>query len=150
MSLGMLFTIDTWAGTLDPARAVIWCSLGLLLFLVLAPPRVMAAPGWVKSRWLIRERTVRTDRLVSVRWTEGGAQRVVLRDADGGRAEVDPDVFTANPALWELVRAGLRVSREQGALYGGHSVVRELTRRIEAQTALAILQASGLCEDECV
>ncbi|MBP2053950.1 hypothetical protein J2Z21_006952 [Streptomyces griseochromogenes] len=38
----------------------------------------------------------------------------------------------------------------RGALYGGHSVERELACRVEARTALAILQASGLREGEQV
>ncbi|MBP2053951.1 hypothetical protein J2Z21_006953 [Streptomyces griseochromogenes] len=97
MSLGMLFAIDAMAGTLEPARAVLWCTMGLPLILVLVPPRVVAGPGWIKSRWLVRERTVRTDPLVSVCWTRGGAQRVVLRDTDGGRVEVDPDVSPPIP-----------------------------------------------------
>ncbi|MEU0437473.1 hypothetical protein ABZ153_38915 [Streptomyces sp. NPDC006290] len=148
--LGMLFAFDACAGTLDSARAVVWSILGVLFFFVLVPSRVTAGPGWLRSCWLGRDRVVRTDQLVCVRWAPGAARRVVLRDADGGRVEVDAEVLVANPALWNLLRSGVRGSLERGGFYRGQSVVRELSRRIDARAALAILQASGLCESEQV
>ncbi|MFF4500405.1 hypothetical protein [Streptomyces sp. NPDC001401] len=148
--LGMPFVLDAGAGSLDVARAAVWGTLGVLLFLVLVPPRVTAGSGWLRSCWLGREHVVRTDRLVCVRWAPGAARRLVLRDADGGRVEVDTEALVGNPALWSLVHSGVRASLERGQLYRGQSVVRELSRRIDAKTALAILQASGMCETEQV
>ncbi|MFF4546067.1 hypothetical protein [Streptomyces sp. NPDC001435] len=145
--LVMLLAVDTCAGTLNAIRAVLWTGLALLLFLVLAPPRVETGEGWLRPRWLWREHLVRTDRLVSVRWSQRGAQRVILRDADGARIEVGPEVLAADPALWRLVETGARASSEQGRLWRGHSALRKLSRRIDSETALAIFRISGLHED---
>ncbi|WP_317617786.1 hypothetical protein [Streptomyces sp. SDr-06] len=93
----LLTAVDAAAGTLTDVRAALWLILGALLFAVLWPARVSAAPGLLVSRGLWRESGVRTDRLVSVRWSNGVAQRLVLRDADGNRAEIDPRVLVANP-----------------------------------------------------
>ncbi|MDI3406467.1 hypothetical protein [Streptomyces cavernicola] len=78
--LGVLLLTDAGSGGLDPPRAALWTGLSVLLFGILTPPRVSAGHGWPAARGLLRERRVRTDRLVSVRWVDGVAQRLVLRE----------------------------------------------------------------------
>ncbi|MFC9914995.1 hypothetical protein [Streptomyces sp. NPDC127197] len=146
--LGMLIALDTFAGTLNAARSVLWIGLAVLMFLLLTPARVVAGRGWLESRWLWRERLVHTDRLVSARWSPEGAPRLILRDADGGRVEVNPDVLAANPPLWRLVDAGIRASLKQGRLRRGESVLRQLSLQVEKDMALAIFKVSGLQEGE--
>lgn len=112
--LGLLLLVDAAAGTFSPARVALWSGLALLLFLVLVPPRVTAAEGWLGVRGPWRTRLVRTDRLVSVRTTGSAGQRLVLRDALGGRIEFDPRVLTANPLLWHRLDTDMRISVSRG------------------------------------
>ncbi|MCX4820164.1 hypothetical protein OG883_09645 [Streptomyces sp. NBC_01142] len=142
--LAMLLLIDVGSGGLTTVRAVLWTGLAVLLFVVLLPPRVTAGEGWLASRGLLRERTVRTDRLVSVRWSDGVAQRLVLRDLDGGRVELDPRVLVANPRLWRLLDAGARTSLGRGTLLYGAAALRQLSRRIDGETVRSVFTVSGL------
>ncbi|MEV6398537.1 hypothetical protein AB0M39_27815 [Streptomyces sp. NPDC051907] len=140
----LLFTVDAGDQELTWPRAILWTGLGALLFAVLTPPRISAGPGWLASRGLLRRRTVRTDRLVSVRWSDGVAQRLVLRDADGDRVEVDPRVFVANPALWHQLDTDVRGCLDRGALRCGATALRRLGARIERETARTVFKVSGL------
>ncbi|WP_371654729.1 MULTISPECIES: hypothetical protein [unclassified Streptomyces] len=142
--LGLLLLIDTGAGTLTPWRAALWAGLAVLLLLVLWPARVSAAPGSLVARGPLRARAVRTDRLVSVRWSDGVAQRLVLRDAEGGRAEIDPRVLVTNPPLWRLVDAGARTSVARGTLRCGETALRQVSARVDRETARGVFRASGL------
>lgn len=125
-------------------RSLLWAALATTLFVVLVPPRVRAGAGWFSSRGLLRADTVRTDRLVSVRWSDGVAQRLVLRDADGCRVEVDPRVFVANPALWHRLDQDTRTCVERGTLLCGATALRQLGERIDRRTARTVFQVSGL------
>ncbi|MFH8475788.1 hypothetical protein [Streptomyces sp. NPDC018000] len=142
--LGLLLAVDTTAGHLTWLRALLWTGLAAVLFVVLVPPRVRAGAGWLSCRGLVRERIVRTDRLVSVRWCDGVSQRLVLRDADGGRVEVDPQVFLANPALWHRLDDDARGSVERGTLRCGVTALRQLADRIDRRTARTVFTISGL------
>lgn len=125
-------------------RILLWTTLATTLFVVLVPPRVRAGAGWLSSRGLLRAHTVRTDRLVSVRWSDGVAQRLVLRDTDGCRVEVDPRVFVANPALWHRLDQDTRACVEHGTMLCGVTVLRQLAERIDRRTAQTVFQVSGL------
>ncbi|MDD9380036.1 hypothetical protein M8Z33_25940 [Streptomyces sp. ZAF1911] len=94
----LLVVVDTAAGFVTVLRASLWIGLGLVLLAVLWPTKVSAAPGLLTARGLVRRHHVHTDRLASVTWHNGIAQRLLLEDIDGNRAEVDPRVFVANPA----------------------------------------------------
>ncbi|MGR8009448.1 hypothetical protein [Streptomyces hypolithicus] len=142
--LAMLLAIDGGSGHLTALRAAGWTLLAVLLFVVLLPQRVTAGDGWLASRGLLRKRTVHTDRLVAVRWSDGVAQRLVLRDLDGVRVEVDLRVLTANPQLWRRLDAGARVSLGRGTLLCGATALRQLSRRIDGDTARSVFRASGL------
>ncbi|MEE1773921.1 hypothetical protein PUR34_38555 [Streptomyces sp. JV185] len=142
--LGLLLAVDTAAGRLGWPRVLLWTGLAALLCAVLVPPRVRAGTGWLSSRGLLRERTVRTDRLVSVRWSDGVAQRMVLRDADGRRVEVDPAVFLANPALWHRLDEDARGCVERGTLRCGVTALRQLADRIDRRHARTVFTISGL------
>ncbi|MEV6399067.1 hypothetical protein AB0M39_30515 [Streptomyces sp. NPDC051907] len=142
--LGLSLTIEAGNGTLAPARALLWCALAALLFAVLLPSRVEAAPGRLTVRGLTTRRTVRTDRLTSVRWSDGVAQRLILRDAAGGRAEVDPRVLVANPPLWRLLEADARVCQRRGTLLRGGTELDRLARRVDRESAHAVFRVSGL------
>ncbi|MFG2556575.1 hypothetical protein [Streptomyces sp. NPDC048581] len=48
--LCLLFLIDWGADTLVDARAALWFTLAVLLFVVLCPARVSAGAGWLASR----------------------------------------------------------------------------------------------------
>lgn len=142
--LGMLLLIDTGAGTLTPWRIALWAGLAALLLLVLWPARVSAGPGLLVARGVLRARAVRTDRLVSVRWSDGVAQRLVLRDAGGRRAEIDPRVLVANPPLWRVVDADARTSAADGTLRCGETALRQISARVDRETAREVFRTSGL------
>ncbi|MGW2563228.1 hypothetical protein ACWCXB_29175 [Streptomyces sp. NPDC001514] len=119
-------------------------GLATLLFVVLLPPRVTAGEGWLASRTLLRKRRVRTDQLVAVRWSDGVAQRLVLRGLDGGRVELDPRVLIASPQLWRQLDAGARTSLGRGTLLCGATALKVLSRRIDGETAQTVFKVPGL------
>ncbi|UQA95497.1 hypothetical protein [Streptomyces halobius] len=130
--------------TLVPWRFLCWTALALVLFAVLYPSRVTADEHWLASRGLLRTRRVRTDLLVLVRRGDGVAPRLVLRDAVGGRVELDPKVLTANPVLWHRLDQGVRRSRGRGLLRCGAAPLQALADRIDHDGARAVFEASGL------
>ncbi|MDI3422154.1 hypothetical protein [Streptomyces luteolus] len=142
--LALLTVADTAAGRLTLPRTALWTGLGVLLFVVLLPPRVTAGPGWVATRGLLRKRVVRTDALVSVRWVDGVSRRLLLRDAHGARLELDPDVLIRDPELWRLFEQGTRLSTDRGLLLCGRTAVEQLSRRIDGETVRTVFRISGL------
>ncbi|MFG2923550.1 hypothetical protein ACGFYA_18830 [Streptomyces sp. NPDC048305] len=139
-----LLLIDRAAESLTSGRTVLWSGLALLLFAVLYPPRVTAAPGRLVCRGLVRARAVRTDLLVSVHVPEGLTRRLVLRDSLGGRVEIDPEVLIANPRLWYRLAEDARLSADRGSLIRGGPALRRLGARIDRETARAVFALSGL------
>ncbi|MFF7126093.1 MULTISPECIES: hypothetical protein [unclassified Streptomyces] len=142
--LALLVLVDWGSGRLAPWRCALWFALALLLFLVLYPARVSAGEDWLASRRLLRERRVRTDLLVSVRFLDGVAQRLVLKDALGGRVEIDPEVLLREPELWRRLDEGARRAADDGLLLCGATALRRLARRVDSETAQAVFKASGL------
>lgn len=142
--LGLLLVIDMGSGRLTGLRALLWVALAVLLFMVLVPPRVTAGEGWLASRGLLRRRRVRTDCLVGVRWSDGVSLRLVLRDLDGARVEVDPRVLIANPQLWHLLDAGARSSLGRGTLLCGATALRQLSERIDRELAPSRSTRAGI------
>ncbi|MEU6087125.1 hypothetical protein ABZ865_09995 [Streptomyces sp. NPDC047085] len=142
--LTLLLLIDWGAGRFTFWRGLLWLALAVLLFVVLLPARVSAGDDWLTARWLLRERRVRTDLLVSVRCLDGVSQRLVLRDAFGARVVIDPVVLVNNPALWHRFEAGVRKAAADGLLLCGQTALRHLTARMDRETALAVFRASGL------
>ncbi|GLF93813.1 hypothetical protein [Streptomyces yaizuensis] len=143
----LLHVVDLCAGDLGAARSALWTALALLLFVVLFPPRVTAGRHWLSVRGLLREHRVSTDQLTQVARRDGVAQRIVLRDARGGRVEVDPATLTGNPLLWHELDLGARRARENGLLTTGSAVLQRLADRIarmESDTARALFEASDL------
>ncbi|MFF7499644.1 hypothetical protein ACFZBM_09360 [Streptomyces lavendulae] len=142
--LTALFAMDAGFGTLDVIRGILWTGLAGLLFVILHPPRVSVGPGLLTARGLLLADTVRTDSLVSVRWSDGVAQRLVLRDARGGRVEIDPAVLVRNPAMWRRLDTDTRTSVRRGTLLRGATALRQLAERIDRETALTVFRVSGL------
>ncbi|MFB6817182.1 hypothetical protein ACFCV8_21815 [Streptomyces sp. NPDC056347] len=142
--LVLLVGVDGAAGQLTGPRTLLWAGSAALLCAVLVPPRVRAGAGWMSCRGLLRERTVRTDRLVSVRWPDGVAQRVVFRDDEGHRVEVDPEVLLANPALWHRLDTDARRSARAGTLRSGTPALRRLSERVDSRHAQRVFALSGL------
>ncbi|WP_409473325.1 hypothetical protein [Streptomyces sp. HC307] len=142
--LALLLLIDWGAGTFTPWRTALWCTLAALLFVVLCPPRVSAGAGWLRSRSLLRTRTVRTDLLVSVRCLDGVAQRLVLRDAFGERVEIHPQVLVANPDLWYRLDEDAHTSEARGSLLCGATALHRMSERIDRETARRVFKVSGL------
>jgi hypothetical protein len=142
--LTLLLAVDAVAGGLGTAHTALWTALAALLFAVLLPARVSAAPGRLVSCGLLRERSVRTDRLVSLRWSEGVSQRLVLRDTDGGRVELDARVLLATPELWHRLDEDARVSLRNGTLRWGAPALRRLEARLDTETARLVLRRSEL------
>ncbi|MCX4524550.1 MULTISPECIES: hypothetical protein [unclassified Streptomyces] len=140
----LLLAVDTAAGSADWRRVVVWTALGLALFLVLWPTRVRAVPGLLTTRGLVHRRRVHTDRLASVAWHDGVAQRLVLRDIDGNRLEVDPRVLAANPPLWHVLDRDIHTSLARGTMREGLVPLRRLCRLIDRETAHTVFRASGL------
>ncbi|MFD3502707.1 hypothetical protein ACFWWT_33795 [Streptomyces sp. NPDC058676] len=142
--LGLLLVIDWGEGCFTLWRGALWLALGLLLFVVLCPPRVRAGEGWLASRGLLRERRVRTDLLVSVSCPDGLSRRLVLRDVLGGRVEIDPQVLVDNPDLWHRLDEDAQTSASRGSLTCGAPVLGRLSQRIDRETALHVFKISGL------
>ncbi|MFI6055270.1 hypothetical protein ACIBCO_34925 [Streptomyces violascens] len=140
----LLLTVDTLADTLTDLRAALWLSLAVLLLLVLWPARVSVEQGRLESRGVLWRSEVRTDRLVSVRWSNGVAQRLVLRDADGNRAEVDPKVLIANPPMWHVLDTDARTSAHKGTLCCGETALRQMAARIDKEMARTVFKVSGM------
>ncbi|MER5886082.1 hypothetical protein ABT160_19860 [Streptomyces sp. NPDC001941] len=138
--LVLLLAVDGGDGELTWPRAVLWVFLAALLFTVLYPARVRAGPGYLESRGLLGPRVVRTDRLVAVRWSEGVSQRLVLRDAEGGRVEVDPRTLLSCPALWHRVALDARGCVERGELVSGAGAL----LRLEGEVVRGVFRVSGL------
>ncbi|MGR6968754.1 hypothetical protein ACU639_03950 [Streptomyces cynarae] len=136
--------IDWASGGATVWRAVLWCALSLLLFLVLCPRRVFAGEGRLASRGLLRTRRVRTDLLVSVHRVEGVSRRLMLRDACGGQVEIDPRVLEENPALWYRLRDDVCTPAAHSLLLSDTTALHDLERRIDRETAPAVFRVSGL------
>ncbi|MGP3987668.1 hypothetical protein [Streptomyces sp. 3N207] len=141
---GMLLSVDAISAMLTPWRAGIWSALATLLLVVLMPARLSAGPGWLRSRGLLCERRVRTDRLVAAHWSGGVSERLVLRDTDGARVEIDPKVLTENPQLWRRLDADVRYCAERGTLRCGKTSLRKMARAIDRETARTVFKVSGL------
>ncbi|MET3983062.1 hypothetical protein [Streptomyces sp. PvR034] len=139
-----LFVLDAGVGRLDVTRGALWAGLAVLLFVILLPPRVSTRPGLLSARGLLVEHSVRTDSLVSVRWSDGVSQRMVLRDTQGGRVEIDPAVLVRNPAMWRRLDTDTRASVQRGTLLCGATALRQLAGRIDRETAHTVFQVSGL------
>ncbi|WP_329116973.1 hypothetical protein [Streptomyces sp. NBC_01465] len=142
--LAMLLLVDGGRGSLSVLRGGIWGALAVALFVVLYPPRVTAGDDWLAVRGLLRERRVSTRQLTLVRHSEGVAPRLVLRDAQGNRVEVDPEVLVGNPLLWHRLESGVRSARERGVLRSGTGAMKALAERIDGDEAQAVFRASGL------
>ncbi|MCF1593230.1 hypothetical protein [Streptomyces muensis] len=142
--LALLLLVDRGCGLITPGRAALWFALAGLLFVVLYPARVSAGGNWLASRRLVRGHRVRTDLLVSVRCLDGVSRRLLLRDALGGRVEIDPEVLVRNPQLWLRLDEGARKAAADGSLLCGVTALRCLGRRVDRETALAVFKASGL------
>ena len=142
--LGFLLLLDWLTDDLTPGRTALWTALAVLLFAVLFPPGVTAGPGRLASCGLLRRRCVRTDHLVSVRCLDGVGQRLVLRDAFGGRVRIDPRVLVVNPLLWHRVEEDARVAADRGLLLCDGTALRRLSERIDRETTRAVFKLSGL------
>ncbi|WP_369215572.1 hypothetical protein [Streptomyces flavofungini] len=136
--LVLLEGVDAVASSLTLTRALLWAAFGVVLFAILWPTHVTAASGLLTARGLVRTRRVRLDRLVSVAWHDGVAQRVILCDTDGNRLEFEPRLLAADPLLWHALRTGVRTSTARGTLTTGRVAVRRLSLRIDRQPAPSI------------
>ncbi|MFI1168513.1 hypothetical protein ACH4UM_34280 [Streptomyces sp. NPDC020801] len=139
-----LLLIDCGSGRIALWRAALWFALAGVFFVVLYPARVSAGGNWLASRRLMRGYRVRTDQLVSVRILDGISPRLLLRDALGGRVEIDPDVLVRNPQLWLRLDEGARQAAADGSLLCGTTALQRLARRVDRETARAVFKASGL------
>lgn len=142
--LALLLLIDWGNDSLTTVRSGLWAGLAALLFVILFPPRITAGEGWLASRGLLPERRVRTDLLVSVHCQDEVSQRLRLRDALGGRVEIDPRVLVNNPELWHRLNEDTQKSVACGSLTCGETALRLLSERIDRQTAQSVFKVSGL------
>ncbi|MEV6947854.1 hypothetical protein AB0N07_39095 [Streptomyces sp. NPDC051172] len=142
--LALLLLVDWGSGRLALWRVALWLALAGLLFVVLYPARVSAGGNWLASRRLVREYRVRTDLLVSVRHLDTISPRLLLRDALGGRVEIDPEVLVRNPPLWFRLDEGARKAAADGSLLCGATTLGRISRRVDQETARAVFKASGL------
>ncbi|MGI5353988.1 hypothetical protein ACQI4E_01510 [Streptomyces sp. CA-252508] len=139
----MLLVVDGLSGGLNAARLTVWTVLTALLFVVLLPSRVTAGPGWLTTHGLLSRHSIRTDLLVSVHWSDGVAERLVLRDLAGEQVVLDPRVLIDDPALWHLFDVGVRASLGRGTLLCGAAPLRELSRRAEREISRTVFELSG-------
>ncbi|MER7538529.1 hypothetical protein ABTX77_27635 [Streptomyces sp. NPDC097704] len=146
-ALLLVVSVTVEAGThhLTLLRAAGSIALASVLLAVLLPARVTATPDLLIVQDLWTTRTVRTDRLSAVAWPATGTSlRVVLRDTEGGRAEVGLRVLTANPGLWLRLEAGARTSTQRGTLSRDTSDPTRLSRHVHREAARSVLKVSGL------
>ncbi|WP_405527454.1 hypothetical protein OG592_06830 [Streptomyces avidinii] len=139
-----LLAMDAGFGTLDTTRGALWTGLAALVFVILLPLRVSTGPGVLSARGLLMGNTVRTDSLASIRWSDGVAQRMVLRDTEGNVVEIDPTVLVRNPAMWRRFDEDTRTSIRRGTLLCGATALRRLAARIDRETARTVFKVSGL------
>ncbi|MFJ7957005.1 hypothetical protein ACIQ62_11990 [Streptomyces sp. NPDC096319] len=135
------------AGThgLTVLRTAGFIALASVLLVVLLPARVSAAPDLLIVKGLWTTRTVRIDRLSAVAWPAGGtSHRVILTDAEDGRAEVELRVLSANPAIWLRLEAGAQASLQRGTLSRDTGDLARLSLYIHRETARSVLKMSGL------
>lgn len=125
-------------------RGLLWTGLAGVVFVILVPSRVSVRPGLLSKSGVLVEETVRADSLISVRWYDGVAQRMVLRDTEGSRVEIDPTVLIRNPAMWHLLDMDARTSIRGGTLLSGAAALRELSERINRGMAHGVFKVSGL------
>nr|WP_228718106.1 hypothetical protein [Kitasatospora acidiphila] len=142
--LAAALLIDWGSGRLTPLRAGLWALLACATFVVFLPDRVLAGEGWLEVRGLWRRRRISTDALVSVRTSGVVAVRLIMRDAYGGRLELDPRVLAANPLLWHRLDTDASHARRCGTLREGVDVLCELDERISGDQARAVFTRSGL------
>ncbi|MFE5589427.1 hypothetical protein [Streptomyces sp. NPDC056549] len=142
--LSVALTVDACDGGPNLPATLLWIALAVVLFVVLLPAKVVAAPGSLTVRTLWTRTTVRTDRLAALRWLDGIEQHLVLTDTEGGVARVELRVLLANPPLWVLLEADARASEENGTLRDGVRDLDRLTRRVETATAHSVFTISGL------
>lgn len=139
-----LLAMDSGFGTLDTTRGALWTGLAALVFVILLPLRVSTGPSVLSARGLLLGHTVRTDSLVSIRWADGVAQRMTLRDTEGSVVEIDPTVLIRNPAMWRRFDDDTRTSIRRGTLLCGATALQQLAARIGRETARTVLKVSGL------
>ncbi|WP_314612783.1 hypothetical protein [Streptomyces stackebrandtii] len=142
--LAVSLIVEACDGGLNLPAALLWIALAVVLFVVLLPARVVAAPGRLTVRTLWTRTSVRTDRLATLQWPDGIERRLVLTDTDGGRARIDLRVLLANPPLWLLLEADARTSYESGTLRHGVRDLDRLTRCVDRDAAHSIFTISGL------
>ncbi|MFD3534128.1 hypothetical protein [Streptomyces sp. NPDC058664] len=140
---GTSLIVDAGAHGLPLLRTTGWIIPASTLLVVLLPARVSAGPGRLSVQELWVTRTVRTDRLSAAEWPVGIAQRLVLTDTDGVRAEVDLRVLITNPALWLRLEADRRTARERGVLDHGGASLAKLSSRVDAETTRSVFNVSG-------
>ncbi|MEU3077448.1 hypothetical protein [Streptomyces laurentii] len=136
--------VEALTGGPDLPDTLLWAALSGALFVVLLPARVVAAPGRVSVRGVCVRRTVRTDRLAALRWSDGIERGLDLRDTDGGHARIELRVLLANPRLWLLLETDARACAGNGTLLKGIGDLDRLARRIERDTARSVFTVSGL------
>ncbi|MCZ0983187.1 hypothetical protein O1L60_40760 [Streptomyces diastatochromogenes] len=143
--LAVSLTVEVGTDHLTLLHTAGFIALSSALLVILLPARVAATPDLLIVQGLWTTRTVRTDRLSAVVWPTGGtAHRVILRDTEGGRAEIDLRVLSANPALWLRLDAGARTSVRRGTLNGDTSDLARLSLHLHSETARSVLKVSGL------
>ncbi|MFF8991001.1 hypothetical protein ACF09H_13840 [Streptomyces sp. NPDC014983] len=75
---------------------------------------------------------------------DGISPRLLLRDAPGGRVEIDPEVLVRNPHLRFRLNEGARMAVDDGLLLCGQTALRRLSIRMDREAARAVFKASGL------
>ncbi|MEJ8642062.1 hypothetical protein WKI68_12420 [Streptomyces sp. MS1.HAVA.3] len=139
-----LLVMDAGFGTLDLTRGALWTGLAVLVFVILLPLRVSTGPGVLSAHGLLTAQTIRTDSLASIRWSDGVAQRMILRDTEGNVVEIDPTILVRNPAMWRRLDEDTRTSIRRGTLLCGATALRQLAARIDRETARTVFKVSGM------
>ncbi|WP_405958909.1 hypothetical protein [Streptomyces phaeochromogenes] len=144
LPFGALVLLDWRLVRLAVVRAGWWAALTVLLLISLTSPQVSAATSGLGSCGLVTHHRVRTDRLVTVRMSEGVTPRLILTDTSVARPILDPHCLVVNPLLWHQLDQGARQSAEQGILRCGIPVLERLGRRIDDKVSCGILRHSGM------
>lgn len=105
----------------ETARSLLPLALFIALvagFMALKAARteILAGPGWISSREIVRRRWVRSDQLAAVKIHRVGLTYVLtLRDREGRKVGLLPADLDLSPAVRQRLAADVRTSAGAGA-----------------------------------
>jgi hypothetical protein len=96
--------------------ALFIAAVAAFMALKAARTEILAGPGWIATREIVRRRWVRSDQLSSVKVHRSGLTYVLtLRDRDGRKVGLVPSDLDMDPTVRRRLAADVRTSARDGA-----------------------------------